>query len=235
MRKLFVITTFVFLALVCRGQQTAFNLELNTGFLSFHGQSSVKTSFINQSDVTSVPNYTNSIYGRDAGTGFGIGISVQRVTKSRIIFGLATGAELLKCKVEIDGVAGRGGGSPANGSTTLTSKFINIRPLAGYRFKLNKKLTADIMANLEFAFCIATHEKGSATTPLDAIITTDSDRENTGLDFRTGGQIKLNYSRYSFLAGYWRGHSNYYEGIIGGSPEAYSTLVRLGLAWRLNK
>ncbi|MBC7874657.1 MAG: outer membrane beta-barrel protein [Ferruginibacter sp.] len=238
MKKIFISFSLLFFFLVSSAQQTEFYAGVNTGFLSFRGKSAEKSSFITQSDVTSIPNTTNDIYGRKAGAGIGIDLSLQRVTRSEIIFGIAAGVEILKSKINIDAIWGRSGISVAEGSVRLTSKFINIRPAAGYRFQVNKKLAIDVTGNLDLAFCISPHhEKGSATISGSGgnTVTTDIDRDKTGLDFRTGLQTRINYRRYSLLAGYWVGQTNYYKDYIGGNAEAYSRLFRAGISYRLTK
>ena len=235
-----LLTTFCFLTLylIAPAQDKEFTGGINTGFFSFRGKSAVNTSFINVSDVTSIPNYTNDIYSKKAGAGIGINFSLQKVTKAKIIYGLSAAIEILKSKISIDAVAGvRGSSGVANGKVTLTSKFVSISPALGYRFAF-KKLSLDVEGVLDFAICVAPHhEKGSATTTDSppGTFSTNKDRNKTGLDFRTGLQSTLNYQRYGLLAGFWIGHSNYYKGMIGADLEAYSKLIRLGITYRLNK
>lgn len=61
-----LLTTFCFLTLylIAPAQDKEFTGGINTGFFSFRGKSAVNTSFINVSDVTSIPNYTNDIYSK---------------------------------------------------------------------------------------------------------------------------------------------------------------------------
>ena len=134
-----LLTTFCFLTLylIAPAQDKEFTGGINTGFFSFRGKSAVNTSFINVSDVTSIPNYTNDIYSKKAGAGIGINFSLQKVTKAKIIYGLSAAIEILKSKISIDAVAGvRGSSGLANGKVTLTSKFVTISPAIGYLFVL---------------------------------------------------------------------------------------------------
>ena len=93
-----LLTTFCFLTLylIAPAQDKEFTGGINTGFFSFRGKSAVNTSFINVSDVTSIPNYTNDIYSKKAGAGIGINFSLQKVTKAKIIYGLSAAIEILK-------------------------------------------------------------------------------------------------------------------------------------------
>jgi hypothetical protein len=225
---------------------TEFYGEAGTGFFSFSGKSAVKSSFIvgvPAYSSFSFNSYTNDIYGHKKGLGASFGVFLQRVTKYKLIFGLSTGGEILKSKVPIDKTspAPQAGEFIQKGTTVLTSKFINIRPFAGYRIAINNYLSADITGNIDFAFCTTPHhEKGSSTVqgpgPNDIYtLTTDLDRNKTGVDVRLGFQLRINYKRYGLIAGYWAGQSNYYKDIIGANLEAYSRLVRAGISYRLNK
>jgi hypothetical protein len=246
MKKIIASFAILFIFSATNAQHTELYTDLSTGFFSFGGKSAANSSFIvglpGYSSV-SFTSYTNDIYGHKKGLGTSFGVSLQRVTKHKMIFGLSTGGEILKSKVPIDKTssAPQTGEIRQTGTTILTSKFISIRPCAGYRIIINNYLSTDITGNIDFAFCTTPHhEKGSAISrgpsPNDDFtLMTDLDRNKTGLDVRLGVQARVNYKRYALLAGYWAGQSNYYKDIIGANLEAYSRLIRAGLSYRLNK
>ena len=236
MKKVFTVFCLLLGYTISIAQHTEFFAGSNAGILSFRGRSAVNSSFIVQSDVSSIGNYTNDIYSKQSGIGIGIDIGVLRLTKSRLIYGMATGMELLKHRVPVTDVAGITGSFAATGVVNVHSHFITIKPLAGYRFSLSNKISLDVAASIEIAIGLAyLYEVGSATVKGSGeVITVENDRDEIITDVRTGVQTKMNLSRYSLLLGYWLGQSNYYKGYIGGNPEAYSNLFRMGLSYRLN-
>lgn len=217
-------------------QHTEFYAGVNGGVLSFRGKSAINSSFIIRTTF-GTGNYTNNIYSRKSGIGIGVDFGIQRVTKSKFIYGIATGLELLKHRVEINDVSGMSGTVTAKGDINFHSRFINIKPAAGYRFPINKKILLDLTASLEIAVGLSyLDEVGIATiTGSGEIVEVDNGRGEVPTDVRTGLQAKINMTRYSFLLGYWIGQTNYDKGYVGGSPEAYSNLFRVGLCYRFNK
>lgn len=237
MKRAFITACASIIWISLSAQHTELYTGLNTGFLSFRGKSVVNSSFIIRSDVTSIGNYTNNLYSRTSGAGIGVDIGIQRITKSRLIYGIATGIEFLKHRMPVTDVSGMTGNIPAKGEINIHSHFINIKPITGYRLSLKKKITIDLAASLEVAVGLASlYEVGSATiTGSGEIISVENDRDEIITDLRPGLQAKINMKHYSLLLGYWIGQSNYYKDYIGGSFEAYSNLFRFGLNYRLNK
>ncbi len=237
MKKIFISCLSLFLSISPFAQHTEFYAGLNGGVLSFRGNDAVNSSFINLTDVSSIGNYTNDLYSKKSGIGIGVDIGMQRITKSKFIYGIATGMELLKHRIPITAVAGMVGSIEAKGEVNIHSHFINVKPSAGYRFSLNKKITLDLAASLEIAVGLAhLYEVGTATiTGSKDVVTVENDRDEIPTDIRPGLQAKVNMKRYSLLVGYWMGQTNYYKGYVGGSFEAYSNLFRLGLSYRFNK
>lgn len=237
MKKIFTASCLLLGYTISMAQHTEFFAGSNAGVLSFRGRSAVNSSFIVQSDRSSIGNYSNDIYSKKSGIGVGIDIGVVRLTKSRFTYGFVTGMELLKHRVPITDVTGMTGSFAATGVVNIHSHFINLKPLAGYRFSLTNKISFDVVASLEIAIGLAyLYEVGSVTIKGSGeVITIENDRDEIITDVRTGVQAKMNLSRYSVLLGYWLGQSNYYKRYIGGNPEAYSKLFRMGLTYRLNK
>jgi len=235
MKKTFLGGSFLLLYFISPAQHTEFSAGVNAGFLSFRGSDAVSSSYIIQSDVGE-GNYVNDPYSKKSGAGIGLDITVQRITKSKFIYGFSTGLEFLKHNVPVTSVEGIGGSYKVAGKIAVNSKFINLSPTAGYRFLLSSKLTLDIMAGINVAVGLGNfHETGSVTTSTDNVITVDKETAEVPTDLRLGGQTRLSYKNFSLIACYWAGQTNYYKGYIGGSPESYSNLFRLGLSYRLNK
>jgi len=235
MRKLITICCFWLFPITIFAQHTEFYTGINGGVLSFRGKSAVKSSFIVMSSVRA-GNYTNDLYSRKPGIGIGVDFGMQKITKRRFIYGVATGMELLKNVVPVYNAAGTTGNVAVNGKINIHSHFINIKPAAGYRFQINKKTSLDFTASLEIAVGLANlYEVGTATITGGGNIGVENDRDEIPTDIRPGLQTKLNRKRYSFLVGYWLGQTNYYNGYVGANVEAYSNLFRMGLCYRFNK
>jgi hypothetical protein len=237
MKKVFISYCFLFLSLYPFAQHTEFYAGLNAGVLSFRGKSVVNSSYIIQSDVGSFGNYTNNLYSRKSGIGIGVDIGIQRITKSKCIFGIATGMELLKHRMPVNEVSGMTGSVAAEGVIKFHSHFIIIKPATGYRFSLNKEITLDLAASLEIDVGLAhLYEVGFVTiTGTGEFIRVENDRDEIITDLRPGIQARANMKHYTLLIGYWAGQSNYYKDYVGGNFEAYSNLFRFGLSYRFNK
>jgi hypothetical protein len=117
----------------------------------------------------------------------------------------------------------------ANGSTALKNNIININPYIGYRIPL-AKIKLDILAGTDIGFISSTHEKGSAKGTDGKAYSTDLDRTTIKKDFRLRFGLAASLNKFSINASYAHGLSNYMEGYLGGSPEAYSRVVQ-NRAW----
>jgi hypothetical protein len=211
-----------------------------SGLFKYSGKSTESSSFINSSvSPTVVSSYTNNPYGNKFGFGYGINGQAQLVGKGGFIIGLQAAYEQLKSKIDINQVAAfnpvssfPAPTSTANGSTSLKNNIINLNPYIGYRILL-AKLKLDILAGTDIGFISSTHEKGSAKGTDGKAYSTDLDRTTIKKDFRLRFGLAASLNKFSINASYAHGLSNYMEGYLGGSPEAYSRVVRIGLGYRL--
>lgn len=216
------------------GQSTEYSVHLNSGLFSFGGSSSVRSSFINVSDVSTVGNYTNNPYGSGMALSYGLAAQVQRVTSSHAIFGIQMGYELLKSSESITSVYEYSPTPiPAHGQTTLNNRLIDIYPNVGHRFAIDG-LGIDLTAGPEVGFDLSSWEKGKVTAD-NATITTYRKLEHPGLDFRLRSSLTVYYNNWGISAGYSYGLRNYAPAMIGAKRgQNYARLIRFGIVYKIH-
>lgn len=217
------------------GQKTEFRISLNSGLFSFTGKSAGSISFINYSDEGK-SGYTNNPYGSKNGLGVGLSGNIKRISKRNFILGVDLGYELLRSKIQINGISGYSGNSTYNldakGETFLNNQFINLAPFVGYRLSANK-INLDFTGGIEIGYFLSSRENGSATASDGTTYVTSVDRKDIKIDIRPGIQLAANYRKVGAYVGYSFGVSNYKSGNIGGSNACYSRLSRFGLTYQL--
>ncbi len=232
--KRVIILTFVLIGIIAvsYGQSTEISIQAGSGLFSFGGESATKTSFINVSDVASIPSYTNNPYGKYNGFSYGFGAQIQHMTKSAFIFGLQICYESLSSKVKIDGVSGPfGTWSVVEGKTILTSNFININPFIGKRFELLGNINTDFKFGFDFAACLSSKEKFDIALSPGNNITGSMDRSKPNLDFRPRIEMVNYYKKVGLSIGYSYGLTNYTPEMDGANMENQARYFRLGLSY----
>lgn len=235
MKKLILTLTSVFFLTITYGQKTQFGVSINSGLFSFVGQSAESTSFINFSDQTN-SGYTNNPYGSKSGFCYGLSGNIKRISKRNVIFGLDLGYEILRSKVTINKISGFTGTSTyeydASGQTFLNSNFINLNPFFGYRISA-KQINFDITGGLDIGYFLNTDEKGNATAINGTKYETSIDRKTLKWDKRLRVQLSVDYKKLGLYLGYSFGLSNYMNGYVGGTNEAYSRIFRFGMSYQI--
>ena len=222
-------------AATAQAQSTEVTLHATSGYFSYRGASAAGTSFIIDSD-TGGPGYTNNPYGNRFTLSYGGAGQVQRVTAYRLVLGAQAGYEWLRSRVDINGFyPGRGNLVAATGHTVLTSRFINTHLFAGWRFHLGA-VNLDATLGPELGFLLGVQEKGEASGG-GATVSAERDRTpgEVSQDLRARANLTAYYQRLGFSVGYSRGSLNYKNNYVGGAAnEAYSQMLRVGLAYRIN-
>jgi hypothetical protein len=218
--------------------QMEFAVSFNSSLFSFGGKAAESSSFINASDVATLSGYTNNPYGTKNGLGYGLSINSKRVFAKHFLLGLDAGYEMMRSKIDINGINSFGpSGSttlPATGKTNLNTQFINLHPNLGFRFG-GSSTTFDLTAGMDVGIVLDAKEKGKAETTNGGSITTNTDRKNLNTDLRPRLQLAANYQKFSAHAGYAYGLSNYRGRVMcGGAEEVQSRVIRFGVAYRIN-
>lgn len=213
-------------------QKTEINFNAYSGLFSFRGDGSSSTSWINFNPYTLPNRFTSNPYGKKSEFSYSFELQVQRVTKTKSIYGAGISFETLRSKVAIDTVTQNGfiyWQYSADGKTTLRNTFLTLNPFVGHRFSY-RKISFDVLAGLDIAFCLSSKETGSATASDKTIYTADNDRAKPSIDFRSRIQLKTQLNKVGLLAGYSIGLTNFQT---QDNPKAYSSFLRLGVSYQL--
>ncbi|HEY5462022.1 MAG TPA: hypothetical protein VIJ95_02085 [Hanamia sp.] len=234
--KLFY-TTIILLSTVqfSYGQKTEINFNVYSGLFSFRGEGAASKSFIYYDEFWGpVTKYTDDPYGKGNGFSYALEFQGQRLSKRKNIYGLGISFEELTSKVNIDRILISGDPAdlqyPANGETKLKNTFITLNPFVGHRYAYHK-ITIDLLAGFDLAFCLKSKEDGSATTTSNqGHFTVENDKTKPSIDLRPRIQIKTQINKFGFLAGYSLGLTNY---AAQYNSKAYTSFLRLGLSYQL--
>lgn len=236
MRNLFLILFLLFIQSIAFTQKTEYRLAFNSGLFSFTGKSTESVSFINYAAHMNT-SYTNNPYGSNNGPCYGVSGILERLTRSRFVFGVDLGYERLSSKIGINSVSVYSGNATqaydASGETFIHYDFINLQPFTGYRF-VTKSINLDLTAGMDFGFCVAANEKGNAKASNGTTYETSVDRKTIDTDIRPRLQLAAYYKRLGIYVGYAWGLNNYKKGYVGGTNDCYSRITRLGASWKLS-
>lgn len=234
--KILVVLVLVTLKFtISDGQSNEISIHANSGFFSFGGPSSTESSFINISDVSSIPSYTDNPYGKSSGPSYGVAIQYQHRAKNNLIFGVQGGYEKLSSRTKLDAAYGEISWSLTEGQTILTHQFINFYPYIGRRFEFTSQIKSDLMAGFDFAWCITSNEHYEFTTSAGKTDEGVTERDKPTLDFRPRISFTTYYKRLGISLGYSLGLADYMWGMDGGENGAYSKYLRLGVVFQLTK
>jgi hypothetical protein len=233
--KKFLLLSIIFLfSSSAYSQITEFYLHFNSGLFSFGGESASKNTIINEkARANSV--YINNPFGSRNALSYGLSAQIQRVTTTKFIFGLQSGFEVLRDKVNIIGVSERnneGKITPASGNTFSNSGYINIYPNLGRRFIL-QNVNHDLTAGPEIGFPIYSREKGKATFLNGKIKKISYKRDKPPVDYRVRLSLTAHYKKWGISTGYSFGLRNYAGGYVGGSNFANARFIHFGISYEL--
>ncbi len=237
MRRIFLILFTGLFGYAAYGQKTEYSVHLNSGLFAFISTNPnpdagllIQYEYRDQ-DVY----YTNDPYGsRKFGLSYGIAGQLQRVTGNRFIVGLQAGYENLRNRIKIRQSTDFFTSStlPAAGRTNLEHHFINLHPMAGYRFPVGT-ITFDFTAGPDLAYNFAIREKGKVMLNNDREIDVNRRRSNFGADARIRMNIAASYQNFGITAGYSQGLINYNRNLDGLNDRSVPQLFRFGAFYRL--
>lgn len=231
-RKILIVIILFVSVQFTYGQKTELDFNVYTGLFSFRGNCSTSYSWITAYTPAIPSNYTINPYGKKSDFSYAFELQGQRISRRKNIYGLGVDFETLKSKVGIDTV---NGGDfiyfqyGANGKTVLKNTFITLNPFVGHRYSYHK-ISFDLLAGVDLAFCLKSKEAGKAATNNKDYITVENDKTKPSIDCRLRIQLKTQINNFSFLAGGSLGLTNYQ---IQNNLKAYSSFLRLGLSYRL--
>lgn len=227
----FLIITFFLSIQISYGQKQEINLNVYSGLFSFTGKGATPNSLLDSSPTNSLT--TSNPYGTKSGFSYAFEVQGQRITKRKNIYGLGISFEELTSNVNINEIDVSNGyinyELTAKGKTELKNTFLTFNPFIGHRYSYNK-VTFDILAGLDLAFCLESNENGKATAVGKDYITGEISMPKPSIDFRPRIQIKSAIKKFGFLAGYSSGLTNYQNKY---NLKAYSSFLRLGFTYLL--
>jgi len=233
LHKVLLIVIILFVSMqFSYAQKTELSFNAYSGLFSFRGSGATSNSWITAYTPGTPSDYTINPYGKKSDFSYSFEIQAQRITKTKNIYGLGVGFEILKSKVNIDTV---NGGDlvyfqhDANGKTVLKNTFVTLNPFVGQRYSY-RNISFDLLAGIDAAFCLKSKEAGQATTNNKDYIIVENDKAKPSVDFRPRIQLKTQIKKFGFLAGYSLGLINYQN---QNHPKAYSSFLRFGLSFQL--
>lgn len=224
----------LFLNLNIFGQSIEYKLQANSGFFRFLGESAEETEQINY-NLDKEDGYTNNPYGNKYGFSYGISANITKITKTNLRLGIDFGYEVLISRIDIKAVWQHGDNInetiSATGKSNLNSSFLNLFPSIGYQIS-NSFFNIFLDGGIDFGYCLNSIEKGNAYSKTREY-ETYSDRKTVELDVRPRIQIGIQKNKVGGYIGYSKGLTNYKSGFIGGTNEAYSEMMRMGITYKL--
>ena len=234
MKKEFIAIFLVVLSLNAFGQSTEYGINLNSGFFRYTGESAEKAEQINY-NLDKEDGYTNNPYGSKYGLSYGISTNIRRITKSNLRLGIDLGYEILRSRIDINAVWQHSDNInetvPVSGKTNLNSSFVNLFPSVGYQYNKSSMILF-FDCGFDFGYCINGNERGNAKSELRDY-ETSRERKTIEFDFRPRIQIGIQKHKIGGYIGYSKGLINYKSGFNGGTNEAYSEMIRMGLTYKL--
>lgn len=240
MFKKTLLTTVIILFLgTLYAQKTEYRAQLNSGFFSYFGNGSMKSSFIvNWDEQQHNTGYTYIPYGTKMTSSIGVSGNLTRRGKHNVLYGADLGFEILRSKTDIKAVLTSYTNNTASGETFLINHYINLYPFLGYRL-INKKTKLDLTGGMDVAFCLQSKEKGSAIADgsnAGILFVTTANRKTINTDFRPRIQFAAFRKKIGAYAGYSMGIKNYrLKSFFNSNPAgSFSSYIRLGLSYQIH-
>ncbi len=209
------------------GLRTAYRIlfQAGSGLFAFRGPGATSETGFEISDVSSIPDVLENPYGRKSGLSYGLTGQVQRITKSRFIYGVQTGFESLASRVTITRISLEGPPVIGGGTATVRNQFINLYPYAGRRLG-TQRISLDITAGVDLGIGLSTHERVQLAGISHSFSINDPNRPMLTVDIRPRLNLTGYYRAFGLSLGYSHGLTNY-------SHEPFSSAVTRSHMWRV--
>lgn len=211
-----------------------YSANLNSGFFYFTGKNVSSLTFMSMPSQ-GFDSYVTNPTGNESGFSYEIAGNIKRVTKFNFLYGMDVAYQSLQSRSSVNFVSPGfmySSVMPATGYAHLTNKFIDFAPFIGYRLPV-KHFDIDVTAGIEIAPWLAAKEVAKATvTSTQAVVESNKNVSKPNTDLRTRLGLSIYYNHFGINAGYSIGKINYYNQWAGGSIEAFTRFVRLGIAYR---
>jgi hypothetical protein len=219
---------------VALAQKTVLSVNLNGGLSSFRGASAVGSQDIYTGGIfcNCSPSPASS-FGAKSAFAYGAGLTIQRELRSRVLIGLDAGYEVAGSKIAVNQYVMDDMVMPTQGKSVSYNHFINLFPHIGYRIPVAENVKVSIAAGTDFGIGLSSYSKLKIPEYFKERIRESNDRI-PGLDFRPRIQFQVSYRKVGLYVSYSHGLTNWMGDWVGGNPEAYLKVFRLGVQYQLN-
>lgn len=237
MKNVLALTFLVLCINISWAQKTEFSAALSGETYNFRRPNSVKppTLFYSTSTLG-----TFSTFQFGSNLGFGVSTSWKRITKNNLIFGFEAGLDILRNKVqqnprlfftadELTKIILM----PNEFVFNLNTNFLNFSPFLGSRFT-EKPISLDFTIGMDIGYFVNS-SVGVYDFAVNELIKTSVQSKNylVDFDFRPRVKIDVNYKKYSLNVSFAQGISNYLSRYPNANRQAYSRVLRFGLAYQI--
>jgi hypothetical protein len=220
-------------------QKFDWHARVGTGVFFFTGASAVKT----QTPYGTIGSISSKPYGKQSGLVVSAGTSARLLIK-KFFLAISLECQRVSAYSKIDSVTTIDAVGPPvpttykveDGRSTFKGTTINLVPSIGFQQKVGKHIVS-IAVGPEWAFYLHS-EQHLKFNYIGTNTKEDKKKDNLNhpnTDLRMRFSLGWQINKITILASYSHGVTNYYEGWAGGSPEATSHVIGLGLAYKLNK
>jgi hypothetical protein len=238
-KLLFIFLVLLISRLTLFGQNTEYQISLNSGLFSYSGNATKQPTFFHYNDVQPYKYVENPVSNKN-NLGYGISGNMKRITKPNIIMGFDLGYEVFENKTPLNGVIGQLGLVSASGQVSINTQSINLHPFLGYRLQL-VKTKFDITSGLDIG-----HRLNDVKANVNILYSNGKKEEyvvddyiqRTKTDVRFRIQVASSFKRWGIYAGYSLGLSKYdietFNKEWNSAHSAYSGIIRFGITYQIN-
>lgn len=142
MKNLYLVVVLIFcLSSSGFSQKTWVSVHANSGYFFHKGAAARSNTGLHLSNVATIPNSTSSLYGNLGAVSYGLGISVQKTTAGRLVYGIEPSGESLASRQHIRVVSAQAGSDNTDeGNYFYRTSFLNFYPSIGRSINLIPKI-----------------------------------------------------------------------------------------------
>jgi hypothetical protein len=228
-------TALIAFASIALAQKNELYFNINSGAFHYTGENTSYLILDTPGPLSPSTGYVSP--GTKSGFCYEFSVTGQRVTKSRIIYGVDLAYQSFESKTgkfnPVNLSYSSYIGPPTSLEASLRSEFLAISPMVGYRV-IDKKFRLDLKAGIEFASPIRRKQEfQSLILTTGQVMNHEGNVESKRPDNRVRFQLVGSYKRFAVNAGYSVGLTNYYSWKVERGDKVLSRLLRLGVGFRI--
>lgn len=227
------------LSVHCIGQTNEIKFRVNLNSFSFGGPGSSYETY-NKTPVNDPKSpIVDNPYSSNRTISFGTGLSFQRNTKSKLVFGLSVSYDRLLVLIKTtNGIIYDNRIISGDGSNKLTLHYANLHPFVG--FILTKNVSSRIEVKLISDICYLLKSREELTfNSNEGVFEFNNNRVHPKNDIRIGLGTSINIKRFGLNLEYLIGIKDFdpYKNspLVDVDNSIYSNIFRLGLSYMIFK